>query len=116
MKRPGLMQAAPQRDWVESSRKVGIGRPDAQQLAQDVHLEQKGRYPEAHPLSWLERAEEDVITDERRRETIALGFPDDGYDYLKHLRRGQSSATLGAEGESIEGESAVQESYSGRCS
>ncbi|KAG2495893.1 hypothetical protein HYH03_006131 [Edaphochlamys debaryana] len=26
------------------------------------------------------------MTEERRRELLALGFPDDGYDYLKHLR------------------------------
>lgn len=26
------------------------------------------------------------MTEERRQELIELGFPDDGYDYLKHLR------------------------------
>lgn len=26
------------------------------------------------------------MTEERRRELIALGFPDDGYDYLRHMR------------------------------
>ncbi len=26
------------------------------------------------------------MTEERRRELLALGFPDDGYDYLLHMR------------------------------
>jgi hypothetical protein len=43
--------------------------------------------PAGHPLAWLdlEQAPES-ISEERRRELIELGFPDDGYDYLKHLR------------------------------
>lgn len=28
----------------------------------------------------------DSMTEERRRELIEMGFPDDGYDYLKHMR------------------------------
>ncbi|EFJ39629.1 hypothetical protein VOLCADRAFT_100746 [Volvox carteri f. nagariensis] len=27
-----------------------------------------------------------TLSEERRRELLALGFPDDGYDYLRHLR------------------------------
>lgn len=44
-----------------------------------------GRYPPGHPLAFLN--EQQPLSEERRREIIALGFPDDGYDYLKHLRR-----------------------------
>ena len=44
-----------------------------------------GRYPPGHPLAFLN--EQEPLSEERRREIIALGFPDDGYDYLKHLRR-----------------------------
>lgn len=28
----------------------------------------------------------DNMTEERRRELVEMGFPDDGYDYLKHMR------------------------------
>ena len=27
------------------------------------------------------------MTESRRKELIALGFPDDGYDYLHHLKQ-----------------------------
>ncbi|GIL81302.1 hypothetical protein Vretifemale_10341, partial [Volvox reticuliferus] len=27
-----------------------------------------------------------ILSEERRRELLSLGFPDDGYDYLKHMR------------------------------
>jgi len=37
------------------------------------------------PLITLQEPRDDM-TEERRRELIELGFPDDGYDYLKHLR------------------------------
>lgn len=26
------------------------------------------------------------MSEERRRELVEMGFPDDGYDYLKHMR------------------------------
>jgi protein LTV1 len=57
-----------------------------------------GRYPPGHPLAWLEaeRNQED-IPEGRRRELVELGFPDDGYDYLRHVR------TLGHGGASLEG-------------
>ena len=45
------------------------------------------RYPPGHPLAWLEEeAAPSTLTPERRRELIELGFPDDGYDYLAHMR------------------------------
>lgn len=43
---------------------------------------------------WYED-EEYELTPERRREIREMGFPDDGYDYLKHLRdmgRGKGTA------------------------
>jgi len=30
-------EAAPEREWIESNRQVGIGRPDAKRLAEQVH-------------------------------------------------------------------------------
>ena len=60
------------------------------------------RYPPGHPLSWL--VEEDGPTgeelpEERRRELVSLGFPDDGYDYLAHLRSlGRGAASLEVDG------------------
>ena len=29
------------------------------------------------------------LPEDRRRELVSLGFPDDGYDYLKHLKEGR---------------------------
>lgn len=58
------------------------------------------RYPPGHPLAWLEEAgdsEGEELPEERRRELLQLGFPDDGYDYLRHMR------TLGRGGASLEG-------------
>lgn len=37
-------------------------------------------------MSYLQEPPPDNMTEERRRELIELGFPDDGYDYLKHMR------------------------------
>ena len=57
------------------------------------------RYPPHHPLAWLQEEERDDISEERRKELIELGFPDDGYDYLKHMRvlgRGQASLDTSA--------------------
>ena len=36
------------------------------------------------------------LPEEKRREIVALGFPDDGYDYLKHLKEGRDE-TQGVE-------------------
>lgn len=55
------------------------------------------RYPPGHPLAWLESGPESgsELSDERRRELLELGFPDDGYDYLQHMRTlGHGSAAL----------------------
>ena len=71
------------RQWIESSKGVGVGRPDADAV-------QDQAAPARQAPRWLQ----DDINDERRKELIELGFPDDGYDYLKHLRvlgKGQAS-------------------------
>ncbi|GLI61074.1 hypothetical protein VaNZ11_003339, partial [Volvox africanus] len=42
-----------------------------------------------------------ILSEERRRELLALGFPDDGYDYLKHMRdlgRGKVPPTAAGRG------------------
>ena len=74
------------RQWIESSKGVGVGRPDA-----DAVQDQGGP---ARQTPWWFQDEVDDISEERRKELIELGFPDDGYDYLKHLRvlgKGQAS-------------------------
>lgn len=74
------------RQWIESSKGVGVGRPDA-----DAVQEQGGP---ARQAAWWFQDEVDEISEDRRKELIELGFPDDGYDYLKHLRvlgKGQAS-------------------------
>lgn len=54
------------------------------------------RYPPGHPLAWLNHQVEDMGED-KRKEIIELGLPDDGYDYTKHLRTvGQGRARLEA--------------------
>lgn len=55
------------------------------------------RYPPGHPLAWLEEEAEPEMSEARRRELLELGFPDDGYDYLRHMR------TMGVGGASLEG-------------
>lgn len=42
----------------------------------------------------------DKMSDQRRQELIQLGYPDDGYDYLKHLRAGGRGGTAQLTGES----------------
>lgn len=40
-----------------------------------------------HPLAFLYEDEDDQVqTEEQRQEIIGMGFPDDGYNYLKHMR------------------------------
>lgn len=42
-----------------------------------------------HPLDLLglgEQVENEPMKEERRREILEYGFPDDGYDYLKHMK------------------------------
>ena len=77
---------------------MGIGKPDATRLAKDVHQGalQEGRYPVGHPLEWLNEEPESNISEERRQEIIRLGFPDDGYDYLQHMRQGHEGAATAA--------------------
>ena len=47
----------------------------------------EGRPPTGHPLALLEAEAADYsLSEEQRCEIIGLGLPDDGYDYLRHLR------------------------------
>ena len=96
---------APERVFVETERQVGVGRPveasetDAKELRDQAKIqngESLRKYPPGHPLSWLEEeAVMEEISEQRRKELIELGFPDDGYDYLKHLRTlGRGTANL----------------------
>ena len=78
-----------EREWVAKERGVGVGRPDMDLLEERHHQESmQGReYPPGHPLSWLAEEEgQEALSEERRKQNLDLGFPDDGYDYLKHLR------------------------------
>lgn len=34
----------------------------------------------------MQEAAPDAMSPERRSELMGMGFPDDGYDYLKHMR------------------------------
>ncbi|KAL4443797.1 hypothetical protein ABPG75_011534 [Micractinium tetrahymenae] len=87
----------PERLLVEADKGVGPGRVDAEVAAAAAAREAASgrRYPPGHPLAWLEdEAAAAPMSEARRRELIELGFPDDGYDYLKHMRvlgRGQAN-------------------------
>lgn len=76
---------------------MGIGKPDAARLAQNVREEalQDRRYPAGHPLEWLnEESSAASLSEACRQEIIRLGFPDDGYDYLQHMRQGHNMSAL----------------------
>ena len=93
----------PQRVWVEKSKGVGIGRPDPDRVEAEQHEALlQGRRPPGHPLSFLEDDSSTYsLSETQRREIIGLGLPDDGYDYLKHLRSlGGAAAEGSAEGQS----------------
>jgi len=71
---------------------IGVGRPvsTADKITPSTS---NSRYPPGHPLAWLEQTEsQPPISEARRKELIELGFPDDGYDYLSHLRVLESAA------------------------
>jgi len=69
---------------------IGVGRPVS---TADKIPPSTSRYPPGHPLAWLEQIEpQPPISEARRKELIELGFPDDGYDYLSHLRVLESAA------------------------
>lgn len=92
---------APERTLMEASRGAGAtaGGPDVDAAAEAHQASiSNRRYPPGHPLAWLEDEErQGEMSDERRKELIELGFPDDGYDYLRHVR------TLGRGAGSLEG-------------
>ena len=105
--------SAPQREWIESSRNVGIGKPDVDQFLEKKHQEKASqRYPVGHPLAWLQGDEDQKpLPEERRKEIVSLGFPDDGYDYLQHVRQGHAEALVKAgesQNESEEGGESLQ--------
>eukprot|EP00884_Botryococcus_braunii_P023517 jgi/Botrbrau1/984/Bobra.114_1s0024.1 len=79
------VDAGPARELIAASKNIGVGRPDPEAVAAAGRA-RSARYPVGHPLSFLEELESTPISEERRQELIELGFPDDGYDYLKHLR------------------------------
>ncbi|DBA99090.1 hypothetical protein WJX77_009113 [Trebouxia sp. C0004] len=82
-------QETSDRQWIESSKGVGVGRPDAEAV-----LQQADTAPRAPYIPRWFQDEVDDISEDRRKEVIELGFPDDGYDYLKHMRvlgKGQAS-------------------------
>jgi len=92
--------APPERTLMEAGRGgAAAGQPDVEAAA-EAHQTSTStrRYPPGHPLAWIEDQElQGEMTDERRRELVELGFPDDGYDYLRHVR------TLGIGAGSLEG-------------
>jgi protein LTV1 len=92
--------APPERTLMEAGRGEGAaGQPDIEAAA-EAHKASNAarRYPPGHPLAWIEEQElQGEMSDERRRELVELGFPDDGYDYLRHVR------TLGVGAGSLEG-------------
>jgi len=101
----------PKRVLIESDRPAEAIDVEA---AADARQDSRRRYPPGHPLAWLEDEEQqDEMSDARRRELVELGFPDDGYDYLRHVRTlGHGSASmegmpgLGGAGERPRGTSA----------
>ncbi|PRW56768.1 LTV1-like protein [Chlorella sorokiniana] len=79
----------PERVLIDADKRLGVGRVDtsAAAAAHDAAAAAGRRYPPGHPLAWLEEeAQQAPLGEGRRRELIELGFPDDGYDYLKHMR------------------------------
>lgn len=96
---------------MESSRNVGIGKPDAARLAETVH-EQQCRPAGASPLDWLDEPPREQLSDARRREILSLGFPDDGYDYLKHMRRGHEEDASESRATEVEQSSSGAQSVS----
>ena len=92
---------------------MGIGKPDVDQFLEKKHQEKASqRYPVGHPLAWLQGDEDQKpLPEERRKEIVSLGFPDDGYDYLQHVRQGHAEALVKAgeiQNESEEGGEVLQ--------
>jgi protein LTV1 len=98
--------APPERTLMEAGRgDAAAGQPDVKVAAEAHQAATTRKYPPGHPLAWIEDQElQGEMTDERRRELVELGFPDDGYDYLRHVR------TLGVGAGSLEG---LQGKYQG---
>lgn len=87
----------PQRLWVEKSRGVEFGRPDAT-LAPEAEQSHGTEAPLAHRLAGIFDETGADLSQEQRREIVDLGLPDDGYDYLQHLRDPPSTLTAAPEG------------------
>ncbi|KXZ50913.1 hypothetical protein GPECTOR_14g16 [Gonium pectorale] len=79
----------------------GAGAPVAEDDDYDYYDEAGSLYESEYSMcrSAAEHADPTyAMTEERRRELLSLGFPDDGYDYLRHLRdlgRGRPAAGRG---------------------
>ena len=86
----------PERLWIEKAKGVGVGRPDPD-LAPEEQGTASSQYPPGHPLAFFAEQPDTALTDEQRQETVDLGLPDDGYDYLQHLRDPRSTAGLNSE-------------------
>lgn len=57
----------------------------------DYYYDDDSVYEEGSEFSmprWAQQHDDEQyeLSEERRRELVSLGFPDDGYDYLRHLR------------------------------
>ena len=91
--------------------KAAVGDDEELELGGLLNVDDDGDDEEAFYKAWRKRREEDAakgashggqqentLPHERRMEILALGFPDDGYDYLQHLK-----AIGGADGDSNAG-------------
>jgi hypothetical protein len=85
--------ALPERMLVESGGTLEQQQPEAGTSSSGGG---QRRLPPGHPLAWLQEEEQgkEELSDARRKELIELGFPDDGYDYLKHMRLGGHAAAV----------------------
>lgn len=60
-----------------------VSAADMQQRVEEAAEANSAR----HPLAFLYEDEDDhVQTEEQRQEILGMGLPDDGYNYLKHMR------------------------------
>lgn len=62
-----------------------------------------------HPMSFLFVTEDDMVQNDQQRDEIRdMGLPDDGYNYLQHLRAPGSQTLLAVAGTSTAGKGALQ--------
>lgn len=82
-----------QRLWVEKNRGVGIGRPDSEE-ASEAGVPAGKEHPGGLPLSSIQSQPAADLTEQDRTEIVDLGLPDDGYNYLQHLRDSAATESL----------------------